>query len=323
MPAIRDFETWMLLLAFFRGSDPEGLASPGSYVAGAVSAQGSFGWSMSSGQRNASVEAGRSVAAQIGVDPSDPIGPVKDALREAGMARISFVVNFFRGGRAVLHLLEFGPAVEATAGGIGLGSLVLVEGALPELWRRQPAPAPHARPAASADPELLERTLRERLPGATGATEAEIADAEARLGIPLPEELEALYRVTRARSEDWGGDWEAAERVFTVVGCYPMPLGQLHIATAATRPLPWIYAATEAASTSPSGAVQALVGSPGWIAFGGDGAGCPGWSFWNSGHRSGGRFSTPVPYRAACWPPLSSRMTGGTRCSSWRSPTSS
>lgn len=52
-----------------------------------------------------------------------------------------------------------------------------------------------------------------------------------------------------------------------------MPLDHLHIATAATRPRPWIYAAMEAASTSPGGAVQALVGSPGWLLFGSNGDG--------------------------------------------------
>jgi cell wall assembly regulator SMI1 len=165
----------------------------------------------------------------------------------------------------VLHLLDFGPAVELTAGGIELGSLVLVDGALPELWRRQPTPSARARPAASADPELLERTLRERLPGAIGATETEIATAEDRLGISFPEELRVLYRVTRARRDGH----EAAERVFAAIGCYPLPLDELFIATPATRPLPWIHAAHEAAYTSPSGAVQALVGSSGWLVFGG------------------------------------------------------
>jgi cell wall assembly regulator SMI1 len=179
-------------------------------------------------------------------------------------------VNFFRGGRVVLHLLDFGPAVELTASGIELGSLVLVEGALPELWRRQPAPSPRARPAASADPELLERTLRERLPGATGATETEIAAAEDHLGIPFPEELKVLYRVTRARRED---GHEAAERVFAAVGCHPLPLDELFTATPAARPLPWMHASREAACTSPSGAVQALVGSPGWLVFGANGGG--------------------------------------------------
>jgi cell wall assembly regulator SMI1 len=270
---IRDFKTWLPLLAVMWGSEHDGLASPGSYLAGHVDARGGFGfgWGRPPGLRHSPVGVIRAVAAQTGLDP---VAPVRDALKEAAMASISFVAEFFRGGRAVLHLLEFGPAVEdLTAGGIGLGSLVLIEGALPELWRRQPAPAPRARPAASADPELLERTLRARLPAAVGATEAEIAAAEARLGLPLPEELKALYRVTRARPEDWGDDWDAAERVSAAVGCCPLPLDDLHIATAATRPLPWMFAAQEAACTSPSGAVQALVGSPGWLVFGGNGGG--------------------------------------------------
>ncbi len=67
------------------------------------------------------------------------------------------------------------------------------------------------------DPALLDRTLRERLPG---ATDAEIAAAEARLGLALPDELKVLYRVTRARREDRGDDHAAAERDCQAVGCY-------------------------------------------------------------------------------------------------------
>jgi cell wall assembly regulator SMI1 len=267
VPSVRNFETWAPLLAVMWAIDPDGLASPGTYVAGHVDARGGWGYSSPAQLHQRLANMVRALAARTGIDP---VGLVQDALKEAAMARISFVVNFFRGGRIVLHLLDFGPAVEVTADGIGLGSLVLVEGALPELWRRQPAPSPRARPAASADPELLERTLRERFPGALGATETEIAAAEARLGLSFPEELKVLYRVTRARREDGR---ESAERAFAAVGCYPLPLDELFIATPATRPLPWIYAAQEAAYTSPSGAVQALVGSPGWLVFGSNGAG--------------------------------------------------
>ncbi len=267
MPPVRNFETWAPLLAVMWAIDPDGLASPGTDVAGHVDARRGWGYASHAQLHGRLTNMVSALAARTGIDP---IGLVQDALKEAAMARISFVVNFFRGGRMVLHLLDFGPAVELTAGGIGLGSLVLVEGALPELWRRQPTPSPRARPAASADPELLERTLRERLPGASGATETEIAAAEARLGLSFPEELKVLYRVTRSRRED---GHEAAERAFAAVGCYPLPLDELFIATAATRPLPWIYAAQEAAYTSPSGAVQALVGSPGWLVFGSNGAG--------------------------------------------------
>ena len=270
MPSIRDFETWMPLLAVLWGSDPDGLIAPGSYVAGGVDVRGGYWWSTPPGHSHPPTSVVRAVAARTGVDP---VAVVRDALKKAEMPSIPFVVNFFRGGRVVLHLLEFGPAVEVNFGGIGLGSLVLVDGALPELWRRQPAPAPRAKPAASANPELLERRLRERLPGAIGATEAEIAAAEARLGLPFPEELKALYRVTRARWEDWSDDHESAERLCAAVGCYPLPLDQLYMATAATRPLQWMFASKEVAYTSPSGAVQALVGSPGWLVFASDGGG--------------------------------------------------
>lgn len=63
-------------------------------------------------------------------------------------------------------------------------------------------PEPNARPHQSADPVFLERILRERFPNATGAIEEELTAAEARLGIPLPDELEALYRVVRGRTRD-------------------------------------------------------------------------------------------------------------------------
>ncbi|MFC9854077.1 SMI1/KNR4 family protein [Streptomyces prasinus] len=45
---------------------------------------------------------------------------------------------------------------------------------------------------------LLERTLRERFPGAADATEEEIDAAEARPGVTLPDELKVLYRVAQA-----------------------------------------------------------------------------------------------------------------------------
>src|SRR5260370_28623894 len=141
----------------------------------------------------------------------------------AGTDGLSFVVEFAKGGWAVVDRLEFGPAVEVITGGIGLGSLVLVEGVLPEPWRRQPALVRRARPAAPVDLALLERTLRERLPDAIGATEAEIAAAESRLSLTLPRELKALYPATRARWQDWGDDRCAAARVRGAGGCYPWP----------------------------------------------------------------------------------------------------
>jgi cell wall assembly regulator SMI1 len=190
------------------------------------------------------------------------------------MDRVSYVVQFSPDGWVELHLITLGPAVEVIAGGIGLGSLVLVEGAVPEPWRRTPDPRPRAKPHASVDLELLERTLRERFPHAIGATDEEIAATESRLGLTLPDELKVLYRVRRGRWTDRTGDYgKDFERVFKAVGCQPLPLDELHIATVATRPCPWLYASAEAAITLPGDAVQGLVGSPGWIVFGNNGGG--------------------------------------------------
>ncbi|MGW0931007.1 SMI1/KNR4 family protein [Streptomyces sp. NPDC002644] len=201
------------------------------------------------------------------------VRPVQDALVDTGVDEVSFTAEIQPTGRTVLRL--FGPTEDA---GAGLGTahpeeLVLVEGALPEPWRRLPDPTPDAAPAQSAHPELLARILRERLPTATGADEDEITAAERRLGIPLPEELKALYRVTRARWEDWDDQDEEDTRHREAVGCDLLPLDELHIFEGTLRMPSWCYAAQEAAVTGPDDAVQGLPGSPGWIVFGGNGWG--------------------------------------------------
>ncbi|MFD0531579.1 SMI1/KNR4 family protein [Kitasatospora arboriphila] len=144
-------------------------------------------------------------------------------------------------------------------------------GTPPEPWRRLPEPVPGARPAPTADPELLERTLRERLPDAAGATEEEIAAAETRLGVTLSDELKALYRVVRARWEDRGDDWEEAARVNSAVGCEIHDLDGLYAVDAAARHTRWRLSATDALRTPPDAPVQGLAGSPGWIVFGSNG----------------------------------------------------
>ncbi|WP_217696876.1 SMI1/KNR4 family protein [Micromonospora avicenniae] len=205
-------------------------------------------------------------------DEFDAVNRVRSALTDDGLDSISFVVEMSSTGHTALHLLNLGPAAEVGLGPYP-GSLILVEGAVPEPWRRLPDPVPGAVPAPSVDLSLLERTLRERIADATGATEAEIAAAETRLGVALPDELKVLYRVTRARWQDWGDDYAAAERVSRAVGCELFPLDELYIADAPSRPCPWRFAATEAVATSSDAAVQGMVGSPGWIAFGDNGGG--------------------------------------------------
>ncbi|MGW9213231.1 SMI1/KNR4 family protein [Embleya sp. NPDC055664] len=257
--SIDDFATWEPMLRLVRASRAERLAVPGARVAGHI---GRGGWSVP-------IKQGVSRTRR---DEHDAVGRVRDALAEDGIDTVSFTVEVDPAGRALLHILEYGPAVES---GVGPhpGALVLVEGSLPQPWHRLPDAVPGARPAPSADPELLERTLRERLPDAVGATEAEIAAAETRLGIALPDELKALYRVTRSHWEDWQDDDEAARRQSEAVRCELFGLADLYVAEAATRYFLWRFAAMDAIDLRPDAAVQGLVGSPGWIVFGDNGGG--------------------------------------------------
>lgn len=88
-----------------------------------------------------------------------------------------------------------------------------------------------------------------------------------------PDELKVLYRVARARWEDWGDDYERAERVSDAVGCELFSLDELYLADAPSRPSPWKFAAMKAVGTPSDAAVRGLVGSPGWIVFGDNGGG--------------------------------------------------
>ncbi|UUN27891.1 SMI1/KNR4 family protein [Streptomyces sp. FIT100] len=267
MPSIHDFATWEPVLRLLRAGDPESLAAPGCHVAGRIDRHG---YSLPMPRRH--LPPGRGAQVEDAQEEFDAVERVRSSLADAGADGISFVAEFSPSGQTTLCLLGSSPAVQP---GIGPypGALLLVEDAVPEPRRRLPEPVSGAGPAPSADPALLERKLRKRIPDAIGATEAEIAAAEARLGVALPDELKVLYRVTRARWQDWGDGHETAERVFKAVGCELFPLDRLYIADAASRPSRWESAAMEAVVTPPDAAVQGLVGSPGWITFGDNGGG--------------------------------------------------
>lgn len=268
MSSLHDFATWEPLLRLLRTAHTETLAAPGGNVAGSIG-QGS--WSVPVQQRRSL--AGRALLMSDMQEEFDAIERVRNALIAAEVAHIAFTVEIPPSGKAVLHLFDPSSAADPGLGNAHPGALLLVEGAVPEPWRRLPEAVPGARPAPSVDLALLERTLRERIPAAIGATEAEIAAAEARLGVALPEEIKVLYRVTRAQWADWGEDHEAAQRVFDAVGFELGSLDDVSIADRSCRPFRWEHAAMEAAVTGPDAAVQDLVGSPGWIVIGDTGGG--------------------------------------------------
>ncbi|RFU41987.1 SMI1/KNR4 family protein [Actinomadura logoneensis] len=263
MPALEDFATWEPLLRLVR----DGLGADGSGRASGFVGQGS--WSVPV-PRPAPVP-GRAAQVSDMQAEWDAVELLRDSLGD--LDGVSFVADIEPDGRTTLHLIKTGPAADHAVGSASPGELVFVEGAVPEPWRRLPEPSPGAVPAPTADAELLERTLRERLPAAIGATDEEIAAAETRLGVALPAELKALYRVTRAVSADLNGDYAAMSEFAAAVRCELFPLDELYIADAASRPAPWRFAAGEAVVTRPDDAVQGVVGSPGWIAFGDNGGG--------------------------------------------------
>ncbi|MGW9370440.1 SMI1/KNR4 family protein [Streptomyces xanthophaeus] len=200
---------------------------------------------------------------------------IQRALARGGVEEIAFRAEVQPDGRTTLGLVWPSPVVEPAVGYPDLGVLVLVDSSLAEPWRRLPESCPSAAPAPSVDLELLERTLRKELPDAIGATEEEILALEARLGVQLSDELKVLYRVVRARSDDFGGDedydYEKECRVNSVVGCELFGLDYLYSIDAEARHPGWDLAAAKAGSTPPDATVQDLAGSTGWIAFGSNG----------------------------------------------------
>ncbi|MGD1222196.1 SMI1/KNR4 family protein [Streptomyces krungchingensis] len=268
MASILDFATWAPVLRLLLADHPQRHAARSVRVSGRI---GRHGWSLALKRRIP--PPGRAAQVEDMREEYDAVERVQRALADAGVGDISFTAEIEPTGTTALRLLGPSPAVEPGFGTPHPGTLILVDGTLPEPWRRLPDPAPEAAPAPSADLALLERTLRERLPHAIGATEEEIAAAEARLGVTLPDELKVLYRVTRARWEDLGDDHEAAERQCEAVDCELFDLDGLYVADASSRRCSWKFAAMEAVVTPPDAMVQGVVGSPGWIAFGDNGGG--------------------------------------------------
>ncbi|MBH5338724.1 SMI1/KNR4 family protein [Streptomyces pactum] len=255
-PPVYDFATWEPVLRLQLADAPEPPPGRPLRMAGRIHRHG---WSLPRWGRR-----GRMTAAE-----RDAVEHIRRALARAGAEEVVFSAEVRPDGRTTLRLVRPGPAVEGSPGYPVLGVLVLAEGSLPGPWRRLPDPVPGAGPAPSVDLELLERTLRERLPGAAGATEEEIAAAEARLGVTLPEELKVLYRVVRDRWEE--GDDDAAARVTEAVGYELLPLRDLYRVDGAARHSRWEFSAKRAVITPPDAAVQGLAGSPGWIVFAGNG----------------------------------------------------
>ncbi|MFH8757111.1 SMI1/KNR4 family protein [Streptomyces atroolivaceus] len=255
--SVGHFATWEPLLRILLAGDTERSAGRSARVGGRI---GRHGCSLRRQRRGRMAPADRAVVEQM-----------QGVLARGGVEEVAFRAEVRPTGRTTLTLVWPCPAVEAAFNCLDLGVLVLVEGSLPEPWRRLPDPVPGVVPAPSVDLHVLERTLREHLPDSVGATEEEIVSAEARLGVPLPDELKVLYRVARARRRDRGDDHEARARADSALGFELRALDELYSVEPVARLPHWGSAAKTAVSTPPDAVVQHLAGSPGWIVFGGGG----------------------------------------------------
>ena len=265
MPALYDFTTWQPLLRLLYAAHADTLTAPGGHVAGQISPGG---WSVPLPFRPP--QPGRASLVSDNQEQFDAVSQIVEALKENRSSSVSFVMEGASAPSGVrLHLISLGSSAEPGIATAHPGTLILADGALPEPVRRLPEPVPGVVAAPSADVELLQRTLRERLPDAVGACDEEIAAVETRLGVPLPAELRALYQVVRNRYEDWDDYGEP----YDAVGCELFPLDEVYVADAASRHVLWQFGAMEAVETGPEDAVQGLVGSPGWIVFGDNGGG--------------------------------------------------
>lgn len=196
--------------------------------------------------------------------------PVQRALRTAGGGSVAFDVHLADNGRVTITLAAESSTHEIyrLPGMNSAGTLLLAPGAQPAPAREQSASFPNVGVASSADPELLERVLRERMPNAVGASEEELADLEKRIGRPLPDELRSVLRVTKA---DHGTNWDLEESETAALGGISL-FGLNGIEPASTadvrKDLPFDMLMNVAAVTNADSPVQGLVDSPDWLVVG-------------------------------------------------------
>jgi cell wall assembly regulator SMI1 len=269
MPGPHDLATWASLLRLLRDDPLFGARVVGGIHAGGKGRVG-VAWNATPPSHHLwSVFAKtQELTREPGDQPRyDAMMPIWRALERESLDEIRFSIEYGPSDKVVLHLIGSNPASQSAL--VPSPELVLVEGAVPEPWRRRAEPALPGAPAGYVDLALLERTLRERLPVTpTGATEEEIAAAESRLGVSLPEEFKVLYRVIGPEFDPYEHEG-AVEALGKLMGCFPGRLSDLRIADhrSVYRQPGWDLGSSIVVTPPPNAAVQSVVGSPGWVVF--------------------------------------------------------
>ncbi|WP_371525229.1 hypothetical protein [Streptomyces sp. NBC_01283] len=127
-------------MRLFQDSGAQEQAAPAVRVSGRISRES---WSLPLRRRLQA--SGRAAQGEDMRDETEAAERVQRALADAGVDTVSFTGKIAPDGKAVLRLLGPSPAVEP--GSSPPGTLLLVEGAVPQPWRRPPDPVAGAQSA--------------------------------------------------------------------------------------------------------------------------------------------------------------------------------
>jgi len=251
---IDEFATWRPLAAYAK----QYLLEPSGF-SGWVGVHGGHG---ASGVRfpQPPFVPGRAMQHEDYAEQDAPFETVREALRADGLTGVDFRVDYRMDGAVTVRAVLAGQ--ERTE---ALGHLTLVEGAMPEPYRRRPAPPAPRHPCGPVDLAALEGILRALWPNESGMSDAELGAYEAASGLTLPPEARVLYRVTRGRQQyaDYADfDWNV-----------PVPfdvwaLDEPWRAEPRTRYHGWSTLARTAGNTASDDAIQALSQPPEWFVLG-------------------------------------------------------
>ncbi|MBO3737498.1 SMI1/KNR4 family protein [Actinoplanes flavus] len=249
--ALRQPELWRPLVSALRGGAPagtrqiefRGTVHPGSY-GGSILDDGE------------SRHGGRSV-----MDALEPLTALVDGRGVALRALVTAA------GDAEVDIVAGACPVSFGMGSAILETVLLVDRADPEPYRRAPVRHDGVTTSPNADPEAVRALVQRLLPGAPAASPAALAAAESSLGAALPADVRALYLSAGA------GDLvlPADPDLF-----YGMSIIALDDAAAREYLEPrsrygsWSDGAIEVVAPDPAERVQPLAASPAWFAVGDD-----------------------------------------------------
>lgn len=185
-----------------------------------------------------------------------------------GVECVGVVLRSSRSGIREVDLIELPDCITSHGSHI-VRSLVLQDRALPVLYRRQPDPTVTTEPAPSADPAALSRLIAQEIPNATPATLEQLAAVEAQLGVPLTDEVKAIYLTAGHGEINFGEDAD-------FYGMELIPLDDTEFRNwylPEKRMLDWRFGATETLGPDPAGRIQPLAATPLWFPVGHDGYG--------------------------------------------------